>query len=248
MAKTGDHHYQAFVGPAHEYDIMGATQFALLYSLGLRARHRLLDIGCGSLRAGRLLIPYLDSQGYTGLDPNQWLIDQGIEMNIGRDLVEAKQPTFVYNDSFDVSDLPPFDFIVAQSVASHTGPAMTRQLMASVHQALSPKGMAVVTFIHTGGAETSDEGWVYPQCVRYRRATIGGWLGEAGLKGTPIAWHHPRQTWWVIVHAGRPLPPRGFRIQNRGVTLSRETSWNLVTEAKRRLSRMRAGQGVRDSD
>jgi hypothetical protein len=50
----GSRHYTAFVGPPQQYDFMGATQFRLLTTLGLREHHRLLD-----LRAGRLLIPYL---------------------------------------------------------------------------------------------------------------------------------------------------------------------------------------------
>lgn len=57
-----------FTGPAEQYDLIGATQFALLYVLRLREHHRLLDIGCGSLRAGRMLISYLRPGGYTGVD------------------------------------------------------------------------------------------------------------------------------------------------------------------------------------
>jgi len=61
-AKTlppGAGHYTAYVGPPNQYDFMGATQFRLLTTLGLREHHAVLDFGCGSLRAGRLLIPYL---------------------------------------------------------------------------------------------------------------------------------------------------------------------------------------------
>ena len=49
----GDMHYRAYVGPPEQYDLMGATQFNLLCSLGLREWHRVLDfrlrgIACGS--------------------------------------------------------------------------------------------------------------------------------------------------------------------------------------------------------
>ena len=43
--KTGDNHYMAYVGPPTQYDFMGATQFRLLCTLGLRAHHYLLDLG-----------------------------------------------------------------------------------------------------------------------------------------------------------------------------------------------------------
>ena len=43
----GSAHYSAYVGPAGQWDFMGATQFRLLTALGLREHHRLLDLGCG---------------------------------------------------------------------------------------------------------------------------------------------------------------------------------------------------------
>ena len=79
MLKPGDKNYKAYVGLPDRYDFMGATQFRLLTSLGLRAHHKLLDFGCGSLRAGKLFIPYLDAANYHGQDPNEWLIRDGIE-------------------------------------------------------------------------------------------------------------------------------------------------------------------------
>ena len=65
----GDQHYRAFVGPTYRYDLIGAQQFALLYLLGLRETHRLLDFGCGSLRLGRMAIPYLLEGHYFGIEP-----------------------------------------------------------------------------------------------------------------------------------------------------------------------------------
>src|SRR5438094_4988703 len=41
--EPGAEHYMAYVGPADEYDLMSATQFRLLTTLGLRRFHRLLD-------------------------------------------------------------------------------------------------------------------------------------------------------------------------------------------------------------
>jgi hypothetical protein len=74
----GSRHFRAYVGPPRQFDFMGATQFRLLTTLGLREHHSVLDFGCGSLRAGRLLIPYLLPGRYYGLEPNRWLIEDGI--------------------------------------------------------------------------------------------------------------------------------------------------------------------------
>src|SRR5271169_3068223 len=79
----GDAHYRAYVGPPEDYDLISAMTFNLLTSLGLRQNHALLDIGCGSLRCGRLFIPYLNAGNYTGIEPNQWLIDEGIRREVG---------------------------------------------------------------------------------------------------------------------------------------------------------------------
>ncbi len=221
-----DHeHYRNFVGPPGEYDLMGATQFALLCALGLRENHRLLDIGCGSLRGGRLFIPYLAPGGYTGIEPNQWLVEEGIAKQLGDDLVALKRPTFFYNERFDALGQEPF---ASQSIASHTGPAMTRALLAAVAEALAPSGIAAITFVH-GQPDSTEEGWKHPGVVRYRRRTIERWLAQAGLSGIPLRWHHPRQTWWAIVHHGAELPPRGLGFHARGAMLSFKPSWRMRT-------------------
>ena len=119
---SGGTDYRAFVGPANQYDVIGAAQFALLFALGLREHHRLLDIGCGSLRAGRMLIPYLATDGYVGVDPNAWLIDAAIEDQIGRDIVKVKRPAFDDSDDFSLEHLGRFDYVLAQGVATNTGP------------------------------------------------------------------------------------------------------------------------------
>lgn len=72
--KTGDRHYRAWVGPPEEYDLIGALQTSLLLAAGLEEKHRLCDVGCGSLRAGRMLIPYLRTGNYFGVEPEQWLV------------------------------------------------------------------------------------------------------------------------------------------------------------------------------
>ena len=46
----GDHHYTAYVGPANQYDFIGASQFRLLCTLGLRANHKLLSAGITSFQ------------------------------------------------------------------------------------------------------------------------------------------------------------------------------------------------------
>jgi SAM-dependent methyltransferase len=235
---------RGFVGPPHEFDLIGAAQFALLYACGLREHHRLLDIGCGSLRGGRLFIAYLGPGGYTGIEPNRWLIEEALDQEIGRDLVKLKASSFLYNDSFDVTGLEPFDFVLAQSIASHTGPAMTRALLDSVRDALAPAGLALVTFIH-GRSDSQREGWIYPGAVRYRRSTVARWIREAGLDGEPLRWYHPRQSWWALTHRGVPPPPSGLRRRARGSALPFKDSWTPLARQRQLIRKAWMQSGVR---
>jgi SAM-dependent methyltransferase len=233
----GDPEYRAFVGPFEQYDVMGATQFALLYALGLRQTNRLLDIGCGSLRAGRMIIAYLEPGRFTGIEPNTWLIEAAVAEQLGQDLIAIKEPVFRAADSFDVSGLGTFDFVLAQSIASHTGPRLVPKLLAGVRNALGVRGLAAVTFIHADPqdrdyvhVEPNDEAaidWLYPGCYSYRHEVTAQFVAEAGLFGRPIPWFHPRQTWWLLALDARVLPPPSFLRQLKGVSLAEgfEGSW-----------------------
>lgn len=205
--RPASEHYTAYVGPPEQYDYMGATQFALLFLLGLREQHRVLDFGCGSLRAGRLLIPYLNPGNYFGVEPNAWLVEDGIKHQLGG-LERIKRPTFSASDGFDADVFGvSFDFIVAQSIFSHSGPQLTAKALASFARVLEPSGLCAVTFIE--GDEDTPEGWFYTGLtnrgtVRYRPALIERLASEAGLSASRIPWKHPRQIWWLL---GRELPP-----------------------------------------
>lgn len=229
--------YRAFVGPADQYDVIGAAQFALLYALGLREHHRLLDIGCGSLRGGRMLIPYLAPGGYVGVDPNAWLVDAAIEEQLGRDVVTVKRPVFDHSDDFSLAHLGRFDHVLAQGVATNTGPRLLRRLLAAIESTLAPTGLAAVTIIHpgTGDHDAVEVGlqdrdapdWRYPGCYSYDRSQIAGAIDAAGLVGRPIDWFHPRHQWWLLACSRDALPPEEFLATLGGPTLAEgwEASW-----------------------
>src|SRR6201984_1211682 len=121
--KPGDSHYRAFVGPPEDYDLIAAMTFNLLTTLGLRQHHSLLDVGCGSLRIGRLLIPYLNRRKYFGVEPNEWLVEEGIKRELGQALLQIKCPAFFFSDSPETVTQAKvaFDFALAQSIFSHCG-------------------------------------------------------------------------------------------------------------------------------
>jgi SAM-dependent methyltransferase len=207
----GLENYRAFVGPEHQYDFMGATQFRLLTTLGLRENHYLLDFGCGSLRAGRLFIPYLQPGHYFGLDPNKWAIEDGIENEIGRDIIKIKKPSFRHDTDFRASHFgTTFDFIVAQSIFSHAGSDIIKTALSDFRHCLKADGIILATFIYSDPlgtiAEFEGSGWIYPGCVAYKNTTIMNFVAQCGLIGRAIPWFHPRQTWFAIAHSSKYLP------------------------------------------
>ncbi len=123
---VGDHHYRAFIGPPEDYDRIAAMAFNLLTSIGLRQHHRVLDLGCGSLRIGRLLIPYLNNGNYVGVEPNRWLVTDGILNEVGRDQIRIKAPRFIYRASLEGCENLELDYALAQSIFSHCALPLVR--------------------------------------------------------------------------------------------------------------------------
>jgi len=166
-----------------------------------------LDFGCGSLRAGRLFIVYLDAGCYFGIEPNQWLIDEGIQQHIGQDLLAIKKPQFDNNSQCETQVFEQkFNFIVAQSIFSHAGRAQIHTALANFKQSLNDDGLIVVTFIE-GNNEYQGNDWIYPGCVMYRPETIKQFIQQAGLFMQRIPWYHPRQTWYLLAKQAERLPP-----------------------------------------
>src|SRR5919201_4626085 len=140
--KPGDPHYLAYVGPPEDYDLIAAMTFNLLTTLGLRQHHSLLDVGCGSLRIGRLLIPYLNRGKYFGVEPAEWLVTEGIKQELGETVVQTKRPTFFFTDSPEtvVRAKVSFDFALAQSIFSHCGLDLLSGRLAALSRALAEVG------------------------------------------------------------------------------------------------------------
>src|SRR5262249_21892285 len=138
--KPGDPQYRAYVGPPEDYDIIAAMTFNLLTTLGLRQHHSVLDIGCGSLRIGRILVPYLNRGKYFGVEPNEWLVNEGIRQELGKSLLEIKRPTFFFSDSPNTIAQAKiiFDFGLAQSIFSHCGLDLIKGWLSAISCSLAP--------------------------------------------------------------------------------------------------------------
>lgn len=104
------------------WDEIGHLQTEFLVGNGLKPDSWFVDIGCGSLRAGVKLVPYLLPGHYHGIDISKALLDAGYEREIVPIGLDKRLPrsNLLCNERFDLSAFDRmFDFGIAQSVFSH---------------------------------------------------------------------------------------------------------------------------------
>lgn len=137
--------HRTFVGG--KWDQLGELQLAFLISRGLRPEHRLLDVGCGSLRAGVKLVDYLKPGNYYAIDINESLIEAGYERELTDDQ-RARLPrdhlraTRRFECDFGVT----FDFAIAQSVFTHVSWNHIRLCLFQLSKVMSPGARFYATF------------------------------------------------------------------------------------------------------
>src|SRR6266571_4221484 len=131
---------------------IGQLQFDYLRGHGLEPGMRLLEIGCGNLRAGRLFIGYLDAGNYYGVD-------------ISPDMPLAFLPA------------GQFDVVHAHSVFSHCPAEVIDECLGHVGKVMSPAGFFDFTFNQT----TGEEHQVLREDFYYRPETLVALARRHGL-------------------------------------------------------------------
>lgn len=216
----GNSDYRGFVGPSEKYDLISANQFNLLTFLDLREEHYLLDIGCGSLRAGKLLIPYLLPGRYHGIEPEQWLIDEGIKNELGKDILTIKEPVFHNDSNFTLSVFDRrFDYLLAHSIFSHAAEMQIRRCLSEARKVMNQTSLFIATFAKGNTNYTGNE-WVYPGFVMYKKEYMQNLFQEQGFASTILSWPHPEYQAWIVAtlhESGSPNPPRLSCINSRAV-------------------------------
>ena len=104
------------------WDEIGSLQMDFLKANGLMPEHKLLDIGCGSLRLGVRAAEFLEPGNYWGTDLSSALLDAGYEKEICPAGLSARLPRaqLVTDEDFKFVGVPArIDFAVAQSVFTH---------------------------------------------------------------------------------------------------------------------------------
>jgi SAM-dependent methyltransferase len=157
---------------------IGQLQFEYATSHGLKPDARMLEIGCGNLRAGRLFIDYLEAGNYYGTDisPDILLAAQDTIAEYG---LAAKLPHLTLVRDLRLHFLPDaaFDFVHAHSVFSHSPIEVIDECFAHVGRIMAPGGFFDFTFDKTEGSEHH----VLREDFYYRTDTLIALAAKHGL-------------------------------------------------------------------
>lgn len=133
---------------------LGKMQFNYLRQHGLQPNDRMLEIGCGNLRAGWRFINYLDTGNYYGIDISPDILIEAQHTLVTYDL-QDKLPTLTPVRDLRFEFLPEkyFTVVHAHSVFSHSPLHVIEECFAHVGRVLAPEGFFDFTFDRTEGEE-----------------------------------------------------------------------------------------------
>lgn len=162
---------------------IGQKQFSYLLAHGLKPSDRLLEIGCGNLRAGWRLIDYLDADNYTGTDIAPSVLASAKAVVAERHL-ESKNPTLLLVDEMSLTVLADrsFDVIHAHSVFTHLSLDIIDACVATAARLLKPEGFFDFTYLAGSGNVKLEDFYYQPdqleeiaQSHGFRAERMGDW-------------------------------------------------------------------------
>jgi len=163
--------HRQFVGGG--WDTHGKRQLDYLVGQGLQPHHRFLDVGCGSLRAGRHLVDYLEPGNYYGIDANASLIEAGYDHELTDEQRERLPLSNLRaNDRFDGDFGVRFDYALAQSVFTHVSLNHLRLCLVRLDPLMVEGGQFFATFFEQPSSTAVDEIVLVGQRPRFTERNI----------------------------------------------------------------------------
>ena len=133
----------------------GRGVFDVLRASGLTPQHRVLDFGCGTLRAGVWAIAYLDPDRYFGIDAHWASLEAAALYEIPLHGLESKRPRLLYDNRFSVSHFGVrFDRILASSIFFHFTPEQCRTAYTALRAVAAPGCKLLIS--HSLGLPTEE--------------------------------------------------------------------------------------------
>lgn len=138
---TTEYHHHLYCGTWSA----GREQMDYLARRGLEPGHRVLDFGCGAMRAGIWLVRYLNAGNYFGLDAHRPSLDAAARYEIPLHGLEDKRPRLLHSTNAQVDHFGvQFDFVLLMAVMIHLTPDAQKQILNRITGVLAPGGRIVV--------------------------------------------------------------------------------------------------------
>ena len=200
-------------GPKEQFEKIGKLQLRVLLNNGLRPDHKVLDIGCGCLRAGVHIMEVLNPGNYCGLEPNTNMLKFGKTHVVGPAGMVAARPNFDNNLEFDFTPFQTtFDFFVARSIWTHASKPQIESMLDGFLATAAPDAVFLASFYPALDDEDdyTESGWT----GRSESSCIGGWI-----RHSPI---------WIA----RACVERGLRMcQDEDAPIENGQVWLRITRA-----------------
>jgi len=181
----------------------------LLRREGLQPEQFVLDLGCGSLGLGRLLLPYLAQSRYWGFEQDRDLLFDGVAIELTRAGIDPVRGHFIVNRTFDLAECPHlFSWVMASSLFSRLPLHGVVRCLANVIPKLEPDGRFYFTLYegpvtgdvqHPNGLQTKADGEPYHHDAAVLTSVVSSLGGVMQRVDAPA---HPRgESAFVITRA-----------------------------------------------
>ena len=170
-------------GGAEKWEPRGLFQLSLLRTAGMLPSSRLLDVGCGPIRAGVHFISFLNAGNYYEVDYNNSFI-RAASLLVAEKGLSGKHPTLRVVSDFDFSDLnQQFDFVNVFSVLNHCDRQQRRLFFQNIPNLLAPEARLFIT--HAG--------WLAKAHLRHGGLRIMKRFDASELQLEKYGWSEPEQ-------------------------------------------------------
>ena len=215
-------------GPPELFESAGRLQLVTLLYEGLCPESRVLDVGCGCLRAGYWLIRFLDPDCYCGIESNQSMLDKGKEYLLDPELTRVKRPQFDTSDQFDFSVFEKkFDVVLARSIWTHASKPQIETMLDSFVANSSKDAFFLTSYLPAvllgsrGYRDYKGESWIgrshkceKPGLVHHRRKWVEQECAKRGLYTKQLDYGVFNSQHWLKISSNvRLLEDPGYRIK-----------------------------------
>ena len=199
-----------FVGvPIDDFERGGREQLIFLLMNGLTPTSKVVDLGCGVLRAGYWLIHFLEPRCYCGIEPSAERLAIGTSSILEPLLEEAKQPRFDTNEDFDTSVFgETFDYFLAYSIWTHASKRQIETMLDNFLRDSTEDGVFLTTFLPAGLRSPDYDGdrWVGTShksvdagCICHSYRWIKEQCRQRGLSVRRLGRDTTHGQWWLRI-------------------------------------------------